>query len=272
MSVPQAPSSTRIRSLASRLISLGRVPLAIVSEGSGGRAGTLSRGEPSRARVPRRRLPPRRLSAATATAATGPSGAFFVLTLPLQPQRAGRPDRLPGQPAHSHDHVFIGNASTNAFSTPASLAGPPRDDLQRHGRPLGLLGADALRRRQRGAAARRDDLLPAADDGAGAAVPDRARDGRGQLARGHAAERRVTQWYCGVLKSSFYGPHAPHRAASRRPGAPELPGARRTSSSRSTSRTARTARRRAPTTRATWRTRAPAAARRRTRSRCRRSR
>ena len=215
MSVPQAPSSTRIRSLAIRLISLGRVPPHRVPRVAAGAHGTLS---------PRERVGCVAFLAASAAAAslgrelrpaaTGPSGAFFVLSCRFSHSAPDDPIVYPACPAHSHDHVFIGNTSTNAFSTPASLARPPRDDLQRHGRPVGLLGADALRRRQRGAAARRDDLLPAADDGARAAVPRRARDGGGELARGHPAEPGVTQWYCGVLKSSFYGPHAPHGKAS----------------------------------------------------------
>ena len=102
--------------------------------------------------------------------ATAAGAAPRALRRILRPQLHGSATARPttrsstrGLPAHSHDHVFIGNTSTNAFSTPASLAArraPPaatRDDLS------AVLGADALRRRQGGAAARRHDLLPAPD-------------------------------------------------------------------------------------------------------------
>ena len=70
-------------------------------------------------------------------------------------------------PGASHDHSFVGNRTTNAFSTVDSLARRPYDmpPLGRDGR---VLDADALCRRQRGHSHRSDDLLPAQDVAAGA--------------------------------------------------------------------------------------------------------
>ena len=126
---------------------------------------------------PKRRVGFLALAAATAAGAllTGASAgstggastlrtpAFFISSCGFSHRASDDPIVYPGGGRGcSHNHTFVGNVSTNAFSTLASLRRPGRRASRgRHGR---LLGADALRDGKPVHADRRDDLLPPSDD------------------------------------------------------------------------------------------------------------
>jgi len=62
----------------------------------------------------------------TGTTAAGPGqlrGVNFVSGCRFSHRNTDDPIVYPGQPGRSHDHTFIGNDTTNAFSTLASLQG-----------------------------------------------------------------------------------------------------------------------------------------------------
>ena len=105
---------------------------------------------------------------------------------------------FPGQLGRSHNHTFIDNDTTNAFSTLGSLL-DPSSSCRRPGRHGGVLGADArLRSGRRDRTAQRDRLLPAAHALGPAGLPaglqaDRRQlqgDGRAEPA-GHLVELRA---------------------------------------------------------------------------------
>src|SRR5689334_6245312 len=106
MSVPHAPSSTRILSLAIRLISVPTSRFILQPRVATTVHGTLI--------CVSRRLALLAASAvvaavaATASAATAPAGAFFVLTCRFSHSAPDDPIVYPGQPNRSHDHVFVG--------------------------------------------------------------------------------------------------------------------------------------------------------------------
>jgi len=144
--------------------------------------------------------------ASVTAAAPAPAGAFFVLKCRFSHFLPDDPIVYPGLPAHSHDHMFVGNTSTNASSTPASLARHARttcsddDDLSGYwaptlyadGSPVQPLDVTIYYRRL-------------------TAAPVRAFPRGLEMVAGnsHAVSPQstaVTEWYCGVLKSSFYGP------------------------------------------------------------------
>jgi len=50
-----------------------------------------------------------------------PIGAFFASSCGFSHRAPDDPIVFPGRPGWSHDHTFVGNASTSAFSTPGSL-------------------------------------------------------------------------------------------------------------------------------------------------------
>jgi len=139
------------------------------------------------------------VAAAGAGAASSPSGAFFVLTCGFSHSAPDDPIVYPGLQNRSHDHAFIGNRSTTASSTPASLSAQggttcsDDDDLSAYwaptlyvaGNPVPPLDATIYYRRLTVAAVR---PFPA---GLEMVAGD-----------SHAVRRQspaVTQWYCGVL-------------------------------------------------------------------------
>jgi hypothetical protein len=145
-------------------------------------------------------------------ARTVPSGAFFVLTCRFDHFAPDDPIVLPGLPGRSHDHAFIGNVSTTAFSTPATLAGhrttcsDPDDQssywaptLYVNGAPVAPLGVTVYYRRLTRAPVR--------------PFPRGLEMVAGNSHAFTPQSPAVTQWYCGVLKSAFYGPR-------RREGSP----------------------------------------------------
>jgi hypothetical protein len=143
--------------------------------------------------------------AGTAAGATAPSGAFFVLTCRFSHSAPNDPIVLPGQPGRSHDHVFVGNVSTNASSTPRSLAArhattcSDTDDLSAYWAPMLYVGGKEVPPLDVTVYYRRLTAAPVRPFPAGLEMV---------AGNSHAVTRQstaVTQWYCGVLKSSFYG-------------------------------------------------------------------
>ena len=60
-------------------------------------------------------------SAASSGAAPPLRGVNFISVCGFSHRGTDDPIVLPRQPGFSHDHTFIGNTSTDAFSTPAQL-------------------------------------------------------------------------------------------------------------------------------------------------------
>src|SRR4051812_20505854 len=59
--------------------------------------------------------------AASSGAAPPLRGVNFISVCGYSPRGTADPIVLPRQPGFSHDHTFIGNTSTDAYSTPARL-------------------------------------------------------------------------------------------------------------------------------------------------------
>ena len=138
--------------------------------------------------------------------ATGsvPGGAFFVVTCPFGHSAPDDPIVYPGLPHHSHDHAFFGNVSTNAFSTVSSLA--------RHGTTCSQPGDDSAYWAPTLYVA--GTALPPASATlyyrrlTSGAVHPFPRGLEMVAGNSHALtpqSSKITYWYCGVLKSSFYG-------------------------------------------------------------------
>ena len=171
-------------------------------------------------------------------------GVNFVESCRFSHQAPDDPIVFPGEPGASHQHTFVGNRTTDAFSTFGSLRSA-RTKLRPSGRHRGVLGARAVPGRLDRAPARGDDLLPARHGLPGHDVPERAADDRRRRGRdepaGHA--RNVLE-----LRAALGRPTVQRRAdlsAGTRvvpPAARPLPAAGTGGGS-----TART-------TRATWRT------------------
>jgi hypothetical protein len=134
-----------------------------------------------------------------------PSGAFFVLKCAFSHSAPDDPIVYPGHPHRSHDHAFIGNVSTNAFSTPTSLARhrttcSDTDDLSSYWAPTLYVEGQAVPPLDVTIYYRRLTTAPVRPFPRGLEMV---------AGDSHAVARQspgVTQWYCGVLKSVFYGP------------------------------------------------------------------
>jgi hypothetical protein len=134
-----------------------------------------------------------------------PSGAFFIVSCRFSHAAPDDPIVLPGQAGRSHDHTFVGNVSTNASSTPASLAGHPTScsdtgDLSSYWAPTLYVSGTAVRPLDATIYYRRLTTAP---------VQPFPRGLEMVAGNSHAVTRqspKVTEWYCGVLKSAFYGP------------------------------------------------------------------
>ena len=108
-------------------------------------------------------------------------GVNFVSGCRFSHRNQDDPIVYPGQPGKSHDHSFIGNDTTNAFSTLASLQGQS-SSCRRAGDTAAYWMPTLLSRvRDADHPAARDGLLPPAHDGAGAGVPARIPGDRRQL-------------------------------------------------------------------------------------------
>jgi hypothetical protein len=162
-----------------------------------------------------------------AAAGRSPAGSFFVLDCHFSHSAPDDPIVYPGQPGHSHDHVFIGNVSTNASSTPASLAGrgttcAEKRDRSAYWAPMLYVAGTAVDPVQATIYYRRLTTGPVQPFPRGLVMV---------AGNSHAVSpqsKKVTLWYCGVLKSSFYGtlrrtPIAMERQAPASPTVPGLP-------------------------------------------------
>ena len=106
---------------------------------------------------------------------------------------------LPRQPGFSHDHTFVGNDSTNAFSTPAQLRTASTTcrrpgDKAAYWMPTLFVGGQAVD------ADDRDRLLPAAgEDAACARSRPASRSSPGNSHATAPQRLNVTYWDCGDL-------------------------------------------------------------------------
>jgi hypothetical protein len=142
---------------------------------------------------------------AVAAAAPAPPGAFFLLTCKFSHAAPDDPIVLPGLPDRSHDHTFVGNVSTNAYSTPASLAGrrttcSDTGDLSSYWAPTLYVAGVPVSPLDVTIYYRRLTTAPVQPFPRGLEMV------AGNSHAVTAQSAKVTEWYCGVLKSAFYGP------------------------------------------------------------------
>src|ERR1700730_762756 len=144
------------------------------------------------------------LGAATATAAG--VGGFFVSTCTFSHRATDDPIVFPALPGVSHDHTFVGNLSTNAFSTLSSLkkadtSCTPRADTAAYwaptlfadGRPVMPVTATIYYRRLTATPVR--------------PFPPGLRMVAGDSHAVASQSTAVTYWDCSLLKTTFYGPN-----------------------------------------------------------------
>jgi hypothetical protein len=157
---------------------------------------------------------------ALAAPALGGSGAssssFFVSTCRFSHMAPDDPIVSPRKPGYSHDHTFVGNVSTNAFSTPSTLlhAGTtcaPEADTAAYwaptllvdGAPVAPAGASIYYRRLT-----RVQVRP---------FPRGLRMVAGNSRAWRPQSIQVTFWDCGLIKTNFYGPIARWSSSSALP-------------------------------------------------------
>jgi hypothetical protein len=87
-------------------------------------------------------------------------GVIFISVCGFSHRGTDDRSSSPRQPGFSHDHTFIGNTSTDAFSTPARLR-TRRHDVQAPADRAGVLTPTLFGRRRTGHTDDRDRVLPA---------------------------------------------------------------------------------------------------------------
>jgi hypothetical protein len=140
-------------------------------------------------------------------ARTSPAGAFFVVTCPFGHSAPDDPIVYPRLPDRSHDHAFFGNVSTTAFSTVSSLSKhrttcSDTADRSAYWAPTLYANGTALPPVEATIYYHRltaDAVHP---------FPQGLEMVAGNSHAVTPQSSKVTYWYCGVLKSSFYGPLA----------------------------------------------------------------
>jgi hypothetical protein len=151
----------------------------------------------------------------------------FVTLCGFSHRNTDDPIVLPRRPGFSHDHTFVGNVSTDAFSTAKSLHGEATTcdrkkdtaaywapTLYDDGKPVDPYGAVVYYRRL--------TMAPVH------AYPDGLTIVAGNSHAGTAQSRRIVFWDCGVVKTTLYGAMArdpqpvatPPAASSRPPACP----------------------------------------------------
>ncbi|MBV8599250.1 MAG: DUF1996 domain-containing protein [Actinobacteria bacterium] len=142
--------------------------------------------------------------ATPAAAATGGAGApYFISTCGYSHHAPDDPIVFPREPGFSHDHTFVGNTSTNAFSTLASLRAAtttcqPTGDtaaywaptLYANGNPVLPLGATVYYRRATTAPVR--------------PIPSGLRMVAGNSHAIAPQSTAITYWDCGLVKTTLY--------------------------------------------------------------------
>ena len=142
-----------------------------------------------------------------ATPASGTGGGFFVSTCRASHLAPDDPIVFPKLPGLSHDHTFVGNVSTNAFSTLGSLrhggtsCTPSADTaaywaptLYADGKPVKPIVAHVYYRRLTTAPVR--------------PFPSGLRMVAGNSHATTAQSTQITYWDCSILKTTFYGRRA----------------------------------------------------------------
>jgi hypothetical protein len=151
--------------------------------------------------------------AATAGAASGPpSRAFFFSGCNYSHHGPDDPIVFPREPGFSHDHTFVGNVSTNAFSTIASLKRAKSScylygDTAAYWAPTLYVNGSPVFPRTAAIYYRRDT---------GARVHPFPPGLRMIAGNSHAIRpqpKSVTHWNCSVVKENFYGPRRTQSAA-----------------------------------------------------------
>jgi hypothetical protein len=143
--------------------------------------------------------------AAPAGAGPGPE-PFFFSTCGVAHRSPDDPIVWPGRPGYSHDHTFVGNVSTNAFSTLKTLrragtsCNPAGDTaaywaptLYADGKPLLPASATVYYRRLT-----RTPVRP---------FPPGLRMVAGNSHAFRPQSPAVTYWDCDLVKTTFYGPN-----------------------------------------------------------------
>jgi hypothetical protein len=143
--------------------------------------------------------------AGAATVSAGGAGGFFVSSCTFSHRTTDDPIVFPALPGVSHDHTFVGNVSTNAFSTLSSLkkaktSCTPHADTAAYwaptlfadGRPVMPITATIYYRRL--------TLAPVR------AFPPGLRMVAGDSHAVAPQSMAVTYWDCSLLKTTFYGP------------------------------------------------------------------
>ena len=147
---------------------------------------------------------------ARATSSGAPEGRVandersFVTLCGFSHRNTDDPIVLPRRPGFSHDHTFVGNVSTDAYSTVSSLhkakttcdrkkdtAAYWAPTLYDDGNPVDPYGAVVYYRRLTTARVR--------------TYPDGLTIVAGNSHAGQAQSRRVVFWDCGVVKTTLYG-------------------------------------------------------------------
>ena len=132
-------------------------------------------------------------------------GSYFISTCGYSHHAPDDPIVFPREPGFSHDHTFVGNVSTNAFSTLATLRAAsgtcqPRADtaaywaptLYTDGEPVLPLSATVYYRRLTTAPVR--------------AFPPGLRMVAGNSHAVSPQPLSITYWDCGLVKTTLYGP------------------------------------------------------------------
>ena len=154
-------------------------------------------------------------------AARAPSAAYFVSSCAFAHRAPDDPIVYPREPGYSHDHTFVGNVSTNAFSTLRSLH-RARSTCYRYGDTAAYwaptLYIDGLPVPPRTATLyyRRRTSAPVR------AFPPGLRMVAGDSHAWRPQSPAVTHWDCAVLKEIFYGTRS-IQSASRSDASSEIP-------------------------------------------------
>jgi hypothetical protein len=148
------------------------------------------------------------VQAGSGAGSTPPGAAsYFISTCGFSHRSWDDPIVFPGKPRLSHNHTFVGNISTNAFSTLSSLrahgttCGPQGDTaaywaptLLLNEKPVLPLGATIYYRRLT-----RSPVRP---------FPPGLRMVGGNSSAWRPQSPKVTYWDCSVVKTTLYGPNA----------------------------------------------------------------
>src|SRR5919205_856728 len=147
------------------------------------------------------------LATAVVPAATaGAPGSYFLSICQFSHRAADDPIVLPRAAGFSHDHTFIGNVSTNAFSTLSSLrkAGTsctPTGDTAAYWAPTLYADGQPVTPAKAVVYYRRLTTAPVRP------FPQGLRMVAGNSHAFRPQSPSITYWDCGLLKTTFYGPN-----------------------------------------------------------------